>query len=127
MGKTGKAEVERRIDEVYDLIINRVTYRKVCAYAEQKWGLSERQTCRYLARARERILELAAPDQKEQLAKALASYESLFAKQVAAGHLNDARQTMDSLVRLLGLAAPEQHAYEGVVNVIEVPPGTSLP
>ena len=57
-------------------------------------------------RARQRIRELLAPSQQDHLAKALASYEALYAKQVAAAHYGEARQTLDSIVKLLGLGRP---------------------
>ena len=55
MPKATKAEIERRVDEVYDLLINRVTYRAILGYGAQKWGVKERQMNVYIARARERI------------------------------------------------------------------------
>lgn len=108
MSRSSRAEFERRVDELYDLLVTRVTYRAVVGYCAAKWGVSERQACRYMAAARERIRELLGPSQSEHLAKALASYESLYAKQVAGAHYGEARATLDSIVRLLGLAAPER-------------------
>jgi len=108
MSRAGKAEVAQRIDEVTDLLINRVPYRAICAYAEKRWGIGERQACAYIAKAKERILKAAEASRTEQHARALASYEALFAKQVAGGRLGEARKTLDSIVRLLGLAAPER-------------------
>ena len=40
--------------------------------------------------------------------RAIADYDMLFAKQLAAGRLTEARQTLDSIVRLCGLAAPQR-------------------
>ena len=108
MNRSGKAELEQRVDAVYDLLVNRVTYRAIMGYCSTKWGVSERQACRYLALARDRIGELLGPSQSDHLAKALASYESLYAKQVAGARYGEARQTLDSIVKLLGLAAPER-------------------
>jgi hypothetical protein len=108
MTRSGKAEIEQRVDELYDLVVARVSYRVIVGYATKKWGVSERQTCRYLAYVRARIADLLSPTQAEHLARALASYESLYAKQVAGSRYGEARQTLDSIVRLLGLAAPEK-------------------
>jgi hypothetical protein len=113
MAKATDAEVERRVDEVYDLLINRVTYRAIVGYGAQKWGLKERQVAVYIGKAKERILLRAKESQEEQLAKAIASYESLYARQVAEKDLSGARQTLDSLVRLLGLAAPDKQELMG--------------
>jgi len=108
MSRSSKSEFERRVDEVYDLLVSRVTWRAIVGYCQGKWGVSERQACRYVAAARERIRELLGPSQSEHLAKALASYESLYAKQVAGARHGEARATLDSIVRLLGLAAPQR-------------------
>jgi hypothetical protein len=108
MSRSSRSEFERRVDEVYDLLVTRVTWRAIVGYCAAKWGVSERQACRYMAAARERIRELLGPTQSEHLAKALASYESLYAKQVAGAHYGEARATLDSIVKLLGLAAPDK-------------------
>jgi hypothetical protein len=108
MKRSSRAELEQRIDEVYDLLLSRVSYRAILGYAARKWGVSERQTRTYLARARVRLAEAAAESGPEKLAKAAADYDLLFAKQLAAGRLAEARQTLDSIVKLLGLAAPDK-------------------
>lgn len=108
MSRSSRAEFEQRIDEVYDLLLSRVTVRAMAGYCARKWGVSARQTRTYMARARQRIAELAAESQPDKLAKAIADYDMLFAKQLAAGQLSDARQTLDSIVKLCGLAAPDK-------------------
>ena len=117
MAKATKAEMERRTDEIYDLIINRVSYRAIVGYAASKWGVKERQVAVYMDKAKKRIAELARPSQEEQLAKAIASYESLYARQVAEKDFSGARQTLDSLVRLLGLSAPEKQELTATLAV----------
>ena len=112
MSRAGKAELEQRVAEISDLLINRVGYRAIVGYAAKRWGLAERQACSYISKAKERILAAAAESRDEQRAKALASYESLFAKQVAAGRLSEARKTLDSIVKLCGLACPERRALD---------------
>ena len=112
MSRAGKAELEQRVDEITDLLINRVSYRVIVGYAAKRWGLAERQACSYIMKAKQRILAAAAESRTEQRAKALASYEALYAKQVAGGRLSEARKTMDSIVKLLGLAAPERLEVE---------------
>lgn len=117
MNKATAAEVERRVDEVYDLLINRVAHRTILGYGTSKWNISERQMAIYTKRATERILARAKESQEEQLAKAVASYESLYAHQVAERDYSSARQTLDSLVKLLGLSAPEKHELMGSLAV----------
>jgi hypothetical protein len=120
MSRSSRSEFEHRVDEIYDLLVSRVTYRAVIGYCTTRFGVSERQACRYMAAARERIRELLAAEQRDHIARALASYEALYARQVAEGHPAEARATLDSIVRLLGLAAPQRHelAAEGPLRVI---------
>ena len=100
MSRASKAELERRIDEVYDLLLSRVTVRAIAGYCHTKWGVSARQVRTYMARARQRMAELAGETQPDKLARAIADYDMLFAKQLSAGRLAEARQTLDSIVRL---------------------------
>ena len=106
MTRSSKAELERRVDTVYELILSRVSYRAIVGYCAAKWGVSERQARTYMARARIRIAALAAESRAEQLAKAVADYDMLFTKLLAGGRYGEARKTLDSIVHLLGLAAP---------------------
>lgn len=101
-------EYAQRIDEIYGLLLTRVGYGPICRYASKKWHVTTRQTDRYIAAARKRVFELLAPDQREQLAKALGSYETIFARQIATGDLRGARATMRDIVDLLGLGADER-------------------
>ena len=108
MARSDHEELERRIDAVVELLVSRIGHRGILTYAGKQWGVSERQTATYIRRARERLMEAAAESREAQFARALASYESLYAKQVAANRLAEARKTLDSIVRLCGLAAPEK-------------------
>jgi hypothetical protein len=112
MPKSSKAEIEQRVNEVYDLLINRITYQAILGYGAQKWGVKERQMNVYIARARERLKELNKESEEERLASAIASYNSLYARQVAEKDYKGARQTMDSLIRLQGLAGKDRKNLE---------------
>ena len=53
--KSDKAEIDRRIHTVVKLLSSAKTNSYIRRYAAEEWGASERQTDRYLARAREII------------------------------------------------------------------------
>ena len=116
MPKSTKAEIEHRVDEVYDLLINRITYQAILGYGASKWGVKERQMNVYIARARERLKELNKESEEERLATAIASYNSLYARQVAEKDYKGARQTMDSLIRLQGLAGRDRKNLESALG-----------
>jgi hypothetical protein len=108
MPKATKAEVEHRIDEVYDLLINRITYRAVIGYGANKWGVKERQMNVYISRALERMKAANKESEEDLLAKTVASYQSIYARQVADKDYGGARLTLDSLSRLQGLTSKDK-------------------
>jgi hypothetical protein len=113
------AELEQRIDEVFHLLLHRVGYRAICRHASAKWGVTTRQTDRYIEQARERIFELLKPGQREQLARALGACDQIFAKQMAAGDWRGARATLKDIVELLGLAAASRRKVELSIDDLE--------
>jgi hypothetical protein len=113
MAKAGKAEVERRVDELYELVVTRIGYRQIVNYCQVKWGIGERQVAVYIAKVRERMAALCREEQSAELAQALAGYEAIFAHQMAASHYGGARETLDSIVRLRGLAAAQRAELAG--------------
>ena len=115
-----KAEVRRRVDEVCDLLLNRVTYGHIVGYGATKWGIGPTQMDRYIARATARLRTVAeGRDRTEDLGKAIADYDMIFAKQMAAHDLGagGARTTLDKIVALLGLEAPLKVEHSGSVGV----------
>ena len=115
MPKSTKAEVEHRIDEVYDLLINRVTYRAILGYGAQRWGVKERQMNVYIARAHERIKLAARGSEEEHVAGLVASYNALYARQMADKDYRGAKQTLDGLARLLGVSGQGKKALEAAL------------
>ena len=125
MPKATKAEIEHRVDEVYELLLQRSTHQAILDYGARRWGVKERQMSVYIARARERLRSNTQKSQEERLGTAIASYERLIQLQFERRDYSGARQTMDSLNRLQGLisrdgkpseAAPAQKGY---VNIID--------
>ncbi len=126
--KANRAEIKQRVGEIYELLLTRTSHRTICRYASVKWGVTSRQTERYIKEARAKLSELVAFDQAEELAKAKGLYEQIIARQMSGGDLRGARATLDKLVELLGLAAPEQvaiydfshYTHEQLIEVIRV-------
>jgi hypothetical protein len=107
--KATRAEMEQRIAEVAELLLSRVPRRGIQQHAaKQGWGGSVRAVDVVIARATERIRELARHDTELELAKAKGALEMLFAKAIAKGDLRSARLVQHDLTELLGLAAPKR-------------------
>ncbi len=114
-----QAELEQRVAEVYQLLLHRVGYQAICRHASSKWQVTARQTDRYIEKARERLFELLKPNQREQLAKALGAYDTIFAKQMSSGDWRGARATLKDIVELLGLAAASRRKVELSLDDVE--------
>lgn len=107
--KATKAEIEQRTSEVAELLLNRVPRRGIQQHAaKQGWGGNVRSVDMIIARATERIRELARHDTELELGKAKGALEMLFAKALAKGDLRTARLVQRDLTELLGLAAPQR-------------------
>lgn len=104
-GRVTEAERQRRIAETLALLIRRASREQIIALGQQRWGVARRTMQRYLASAEQRLARLADFDPRVEMGKAIAGYELLFAKLLAAGDLRGARATLDRQVRLLGLSA----------------------
>ena len=112
-----KAEIEQRVVEVTELLLSRVNKRAIVRYAAEKWDVRERAVEKYMADARARIRTLADYELKDELAKAIGTYELILAKQLAKADLRGARATLDKLIELLGISGQDQKAEELMSDV----------
>ena len=108
MNRASKAELERRIDEVYDLLLSRVTVRAIAGYCRNKWGVSARQVRTYMARARQRMADPCRRDPAREARQGDRRLRHALCQAARGRTLAEARQTLDSIVKLCGLAAPER-------------------
>lgn len=112
--KSTKAEIEQRIAEVAELLLNRVPRRGIQQHAaKQGWGGNVRSVDMIIARATGRIQELANHDVELELGKAKGALELLFAKAITKGDLRTARLVQRDLIELLGLATPQRFQVSG--------------
>jgi hypothetical protein len=75
MGKASEHETFTRVHEVYCLLVRGASRYRVCQYAAEKWGVSERQAERYLADARKLLLRDAEQQRPEWLATTLGTLQ----------------------------------------------------
>ena len=107
-----RAEHEQRVAEVVELLLSRVNKQAIVRFGAQRWGVGVRAMEKYMVKARAQIRERASFDFEAELAKALCSYELIYAKQIAKGDLRGARQTLDHLVDLLGISGAEKRSED---------------
>ena len=77
------------------------------------WGISSRQVDSYLSRARERLRSGAAFDRHLEVGRAIARYDTLYAKALADRNWRLAMQVERSRAQLLGLNAPTELHHTG--------------
>lgn len=117
MARSTKAEVARRVGEVFALVCDCMTLREIRAYADTKtdWGrrVSDSQLKRYMAQARELMAEAAVFDRQTEFGAARRRLERIIARAVAKGDLRTVLTANRQLSELLGLAVPARLELSG--------------
>lgn len=80
MAKASKTEINKRIGEVAEMLIECKNRQNIVLYSSEKWSIGERQTDKYIAKARELILEEITKDLEYDYAIAIKRYEDLYRK-----------------------------------------------
>lgn len=111
------AEVERRIGEVFNLLVAGVRRREVLQFAaSQGWDLKDRQVDNYIAAATEQIRNAASVDKAMELGRAIRRLHHLYQ---ASQRIQDHKTSLAvarELTALLGLAAPSRMDLELTVG-----------
>jgi hypothetical protein len=110
LARSSKAEVARRIAEIYPLVCDCLSLREIRAYVAVKtdWGprVSEAQLKRYLAAARELLARDAVYDRELEFGAARRRLERIIARAAAKGELRTVLSANRQLCELLSLGAP---------------------
>lgn len=110
--KVNNAERDQRIDDVVQLLLGGAQRRDILKACAKMFGVSARQTDRYIASAYARIAAEKAPERTALVNTAHARYTRLFMKSLAAGNFSAAIAAQDRIVSLFGLAAPTRSAVD---------------
>ena len=110
MPRSTAAEVARRVDALYDLLLQGVGRHGIQAYAAgHGWDVSSRQLDTYSARAKVQLAKAAERDRAVELGRALERLDLLFMKALAENDRAEARAVLKDTTELLGLAAAQRH------------------
>ena len=101
--KATEAEIELRVLEVTQLILDGATRAHICEYAIKKGGISAGQADRYIAHAKEKIQEECTSTREDAYYVTLARYEELYRKAVAADDLKTAAAILKDMRQILNL------------------------
>jgi len=102
--KSTVAVVAGRVDEVLAWRIDGASLAEIRAYAgENRWGVSDSQLRKYVAKADRVLRPRRGKTRKTVLALHLARRQSIFARALAAGELRTALASLVDEAKLLGL------------------------
>jgi len=106
------AEIEERVTVVYGLLVHGASREEILRHGSETWQLTTRQVEDYLSRANKRFAALAAFVREEELGKVRSRLEFLYGRNVKAQDFKAARDVVNDVVDLLGLAAPKVSKQE---------------
>ena len=105
------AVVAARTEDILPLVVDGASRHEIIAWVRKHstWNdVTDRTIDSYMARAWRLIRTRSENSAQHYTDEAIARYQRLFRRASDADELNVARMTEDSLVKLLGLAAPER-------------------
>jgi hypothetical protein len=104
--KATEAEMTRRINDVYKLLVLGYDRPYILQYASETWKASERSADDYMARARALIDAQAGRDREEHLKIALSRLDMIFGAAYVNGDYKDALGAQHQVNKIIGLYAP---------------------
>lgn len=111
MGKSSKATVLKRIQEVSRLILAGGEFPDVRQYAaEQDWKVSDRQLHRYMSVSHKRMAKAAKRNTEELVGRHLMQRRALYARCIKANDLRTALAVLNDEANLQGLYPPKKIA-----------------
>ena len=102
--KATKAEYEKRVTEVYQLLICGTSRAKIVQYTSKKWGISSKQGDNMIAAARKQTILEQDVTRQEALAEELSLRNFLLTSAIKEKRWLTALQVSDSRAKLRGLA-----------------------
>lgn len=115
MAKQTKAEVDQRVNDVYQWIILRFSHSQILRSVALKWGETPNRTVDwYVKKARDLLQVELSGDRKQFLAEHIATRNQLYQKAYAQKRYQTALNILDSTAKLQGLFITLDQAIEVV-------------
>jgi hypothetical protein len=114
--KSTKAEVRKRVEEVFKLRLGGANFADIVQYAsapEQSWGVSERQVWNYIRAADKLIVERFDARAAYLLNRHLLQRNQLFAHAMGAGDFRTALAALQDEAKLEGLYPATRREFTG--------------
>ena len=101
-GRSTAVETKFRVDAVYKLLSEACSRQQIIQFAAAEWGVTERQTDNYIARARELLLADAELQRPAWLAEALQRLRNYEQQANKRGQLQTAVNSVAMQAKLIG-------------------------
>ncbi len=111
--KATDAEVNRRVMDVYRLLVAGASRATIVQYTAKTWSVSDRQTDEYIARAKADLLAQLDRDKENNLAMAITRMSDIYQQCYAAKNYKGAITAQIEINKLLGLYAPVKQELTG--------------
>lgn len=120
-GRPTKAETERRVSTVYQLMIDGLDRSRILQYSSENWGVSERSTDEYIAKARIKFLEALEETENKDVMKMyiFKRLENLYSLNMENFDLKEARAVLADASKIFGVNAPEEIKQEITQNEVK--------
>jgi hypothetical protein len=113
-GQSTTYEVQRRVDEIVTLLIERKRRAEIINYANRKeWNVADSTVDHYMQRARAVLAKMAKKDRTAAIGEADATYDHIVRRSFAEGDLKTALAAQKEKCVLRGLNAPTKNEVSG--------------
>jgi hypothetical protein len=103
MAKATDAEIEDRLKAVTQLVLQAISHQEIVDYCRRNFGVERAQTCIYLKRVKERMIEANKKTTEELLAEANSRYDDIYKKEYGNDNWAGCRETLKCKDKINGL------------------------
>ena len=123
MNKADRQEVDRRVAQVSEWLLDGESTYKIVLYCEQNWGIKRTQTQKYIKLAKQKWDEIYQSEFENNLKWHLIARRKLYNKCIADGDKSNARQVLNDIADIQGLKEIriksehiEKHEYHLIIE-----------
>ena len=117
MGKSTKVEKEKRVNDIYNLLLHGATRYEILQYGAKHWAIADRQIDDYISSASRLIAQESEWHRPGQLGRAIKRLEQILhaaIKDHDYGSAINAQKELDKLFSLYEPEAPKVFAIAGI-------------
>lgn len=118
--KSTDGEIALRVQEVYECIVQGLTYNDIVRYCKEKWNITSTRTVHeYVKRATEQISQKVSEKMEYTRDEAVTRYLRLYVKSYKEGRTQDCIRILSRLDKINGLEVFNIH-HSGKVEIADL-------